>query len=106
VELLEDNHIAYKLEIGGQSIGRRYARSDEIGIPIAITVDFQTLEDQCVTLRDRDSMVQHRVQVWVSLLVVRSNARSLGALLTRHLGTMVPDCVAAKHFATSPRKSY
>ncbi len=43
------------------SIGRRYARADEIGVPVAITVDFQTLEDNTVTLRDRDSWKQVRV---------------------------------------------
>jgi glycyl-tRNA synthetase len=41
-------------------IGRRYARSDEIGIPAAITIDHQTLEDQTVTLRSRDTTEQTR----------------------------------------------
>lgn len=48
-------------EIG--SIGRRYRRQDEIGTPISITIDFQTLEDNTVTLRDRDSMKQKRVKI-------------------------------------------
>jgi glycyl-tRNA synthetase len=43
------------------SIGRRYARADEIGIPQCVTVDHQTLEDGTVTLRDRDSGEQVRV---------------------------------------------
>ena len=42
------------------SIGRRYARSDEIGTPIGLTIDYQTLEDETVTLRDRDSWKQVR----------------------------------------------
>ena len=42
------------------SIGKRYARQDEIGTPIAVTVDYQTLEDDTVTLRDRDSWRQVR----------------------------------------------
>lgn len=42
------------------SIGRRYARADEAGIPVAITVDYDTLKDGTVTLRDRDSWVQLR----------------------------------------------
>ncbi|KAJ1921744.1 Glycine--tRNA ligase 1, mitochondrial [Mycoemilia scoparia] len=42
------------------SIGRRYARNDELGTPFAITVDFQTLEDNSVTLRERDSTKQIR----------------------------------------------
>ncbi|MEL6539192.1 MAG: glycine--tRNA ligase [Bacteroidota bacterium] len=45
----------------GASIGKRYARQDLIGTPYCITVDHQTLEDQTVTLRERDSMQQHRI---------------------------------------------
>jgi glycyl-tRNA synthetase len=45
------------------SIGRRYARADEIGVPYAITVDFQSLEDGTVTIRDRDTRQQVRVKV-------------------------------------------
>ncbi|MDW7978084.1 MAG: His/Gly/Thr/Pro-type tRNA ligase C-terminal domain-containing protein, partial [Candidatus Caldarchaeum sp.] len=43
------------------SIGRRYRRQDEIGTPFCITVDYQTLEDNTVTVRDRDTMKQERV---------------------------------------------
>jgi len=45
------------------AIGRRYRRQDEIGTPFGVTVDFQTLEDNTVTLRDRDSMRQERVAI-------------------------------------------
>jgi glycyl-tRNA synthetase len=45
------------------AIGRRYRRQDEIGTPLCVTVDFDTLEDQAVTVRDRDSMVQERVGI-------------------------------------------
>ncbi|WP_199040430.1 glycine--tRNA ligase [Glycomyces salinus] len=45
------------------AIGRRYRRADEIGTPYCITVDFDTLEDQAVTIRDRDSMKQERVAI-------------------------------------------
>jgi glycyl-tRNA synthetase len=44
-----------------QAIGRRYRRQDEIGTPFCITVDFETLEDEAVTIRSRDSMLQERV---------------------------------------------
>jgi glycyl-tRNA synthetase len=47
----------------GGSIGRRYRRQDEIGTPWGITVDGQTMEDDTVTLRDRDSLEQVRVQI-------------------------------------------
>ena len=43
------------------AIGRRYRRQDEIGTPFCVTVDFETLEDQAVTVRDRDAMTQQRV---------------------------------------------
>jgi glycyl-tRNA synthetase len=47
-----------------QSIGRRYRRQDEIGTPLCVTVDFQTVEqDQAVTIRERDSMTQIRVPI-------------------------------------------
>lgn len=45
------------------SIGRRYRRQDEAGTPYCITVDFETLEDQCVTVRDRDTMEQVRIKI-------------------------------------------
>ena len=46
-----------------QSIGRRYRRQDEIGTPFCVTVDFDTLDDRQVTIRDRDTMYQARVPV-------------------------------------------
>ena len=46
-----------------QSIGRRYRRQDEIGTPLAVTVDFESLDDKAVTIRDRDSTKQVRVPI-------------------------------------------
>jgi glycyl-tRNA synthetase len=46
-----------------QAIGRRYARMDEIGTPFCVTVDGQTLQDQTVTVRERDSMRQERISM-------------------------------------------
>ena len=46
-----------------QSIGRRYRRQDEIGTPLAVTVDFDTIDDDAVTIRDRDTMKQTRVSI-------------------------------------------
>ncbi len=46
-----------------QSIGKRYRRQDEIGTPYCVTVDFDSLEDKAVTIRDRDSMEQERVAI-------------------------------------------
>ena len=46
-----------------QSIGRRYRRQDEIGTPLCVTVDFETLDDNAVTIRDRDTMKQDRISI-------------------------------------------
>ena len=46
-----------------QSIGRRYRRQDEIGTPYCVTIDFDTIDDNQVTIRDRDTMNQSRVPV-------------------------------------------
>jgi glycyl-tRNA synthetase len=46
-----------------QAIGRRYRRQDEIGTPFCVTVDFETLQDNAVTVRDRDTMSQERVSL-------------------------------------------
>ncbi len=45
------------------SIGKRYRREDEIGTPYCVTIDFDTLDDNCVTIRDRDTMEQVRVNI-------------------------------------------
>lgn len=45
------------------AIGKRYRRQDEIGTPICITYDFDSLEDGCVTVRDRDTMAQERIKI-------------------------------------------
>ena len=46
-----------------QSIGKRYRRQDEIGTPLCVTYDFESEEDNCVTVRDRDTMTQERVRL-------------------------------------------
>ena len=46
-----------------QSIGRRYRRQDEIGTPFCVTIDFESLEDKQVTIRERDSLRQIRVPI-------------------------------------------
>ena len=45
------------------NIGKRYRRQDEIGTPFCVTIDFDTLKDDTVTLRDRDSGKQERVEI-------------------------------------------
>jgi len=60
-QLLKPNFICQYDEVG--SIGRRYRRQDEIGTPFAITIDFETLEKDDVTIRDKDTMKQERVKI-------------------------------------------
>jgi glycyl-tRNA synthetase len=54
-----------------QAIGRRYRRQDEIGTPFCVTVDFDSLEDKRVTIRDRDSMGQDRVPIAELVSILR-----------------------------------
>ncbi len=61
VEMLRP-HVAVAWDQAG-SIGRRYRRQDEIGTPIGVTVDYQTLEDDTVTVRDRDTTKQERIAI-------------------------------------------
>jgi glycyl-tRNA synthetase len=56
------------------SIGRRYARADEIGIPYCITVDYDTMADGTVTLRDRNSKSQERLDVEALTIRLRASA--------------------------------
>ena len=61
-ELAADLRKSWNVEFDDAgAVGRRYRRQDEIGTPFCVTVDFDTLEDQAVTVRDRDTMTQERV---------------------------------------------
>ncbi|KAI8920193.1 hypothetical protein DFJ77DRAFT_507576 [Powellomyces hirtus] len=68
---LRRSNIANKVDDSGSSIGKRYARNDELGTPFAVTVDFQTVQDQTVTLRERDSTKQIREKIPVILDIVK-----------------------------------
>ncbi|WP_304124732.1 glycine--tRNA ligase [Methanosphaera cuniculi] len=61
-ETLRSNNIITSYDTSG-TIGRRYARSDEIGIPYAITVDYDTIDDNSVTIRNRDTFKQVRIKI-------------------------------------------
>jgi glycyl-tRNA synthetase len=63
-EIMADLQLEYSLQYDEKdSIGKRYRRQDAIGTPYSITVDHQSLEDNTVTIRDRDSMEQQRVSL-------------------------------------------
>lgn len=61
--LLTKAGVSSKVDDSGQSVGRRYARADECGIPYAFTIDHTTLDDDTITMRDMDSMKQIRIQL-------------------------------------------
>jgi glycyl-tRNA synthetase len=71
-------HVAAVYDDGG-SIGKRYRRQDEIGTPFCLTIDHESLEDNSVTLRDRDSLEQTRVPISeiVSTIIQKVNAYDL-----------------------------
>lgn len=58
-KLIENDFRVYYDESG--SIGKRYSRLDAVGVPFCITIDHQTLEDDSITIRERDSLKQIRV---------------------------------------------
>jgi glycyl-tRNA synthetase len=55
----------------GASIGKKYSRNDEIGVPFAITVDHTTFADDTVTLRERDTMAQVRATIVMSMRTMK-----------------------------------
>ena len=64
------------------SIGKRYRRQDAIGTPYCITVDHDTLKDNCVTIRERDTMKQERVSI-DQLRAIIENKVSMSNLLRK-----------------------
>ncbi len=63
IKNLRRQGVSSQIDDSGASIGKRYSRNDEIGIPFGITVDFQTVKDNTVTLRERDSTQQVRLSI-------------------------------------------
>ena len=62
-EMLRSRDIVTKVDATSATIGRRYARADELGIPFGVTIDFESLLDNSVTVRDRDSTAQVRIPI-------------------------------------------
>lgn len=74
---MADEDISHKIDDGSGSIGRRYVRSDEIGIPFSITIDFDSVKiPNTVTLRERDSKEQLRIPLDAVVNVVRHLSRN------------------------------
>jgi glycyl-tRNA synthetase len=64
--------ISSRIDDSSATIGKRYSRNDELGTPLGITIDFQTLKDGSITLRDRDSMRQVRGEEAKVLAAIQS----------------------------------
>ena len=62
-KILRVNKISYIVDLSSAGIGKKYSRMDEMGIPHAITIDYQTNDDDTVTIRDRDTMKQYRLRI-------------------------------------------
>ena len=62
-DLFQASNVTNRIDSSSGSVGRRYARADELGIPFGVTIDFQTLMDSTITLRDRDTMSQVRIPI-------------------------------------------
>lgn len=69
-DLLSNEFICMYDETG--TVGKRYRRQDEIGTPYSITIDFDSLEDHSVTIRDRDTMEQERVKIDELILILKN----------------------------------
>lgn len=79
--------IANKVDDSSATIGKRYSRNDELGTPLGITVDFQSIKDHTITLRDRDSTKQVRADLETICTAIQSivNADKTWADIQREL---------------------
>lgn len=69
---LRSNGVSSRVDDSSASIGKRYSRNDELGTPLGITVDFQSVQDKTYTLRDRDSTKQVRADEGKILTAIQS----------------------------------
>lgn len=84
---LMDSDLATRVDKSTAAIGRRYARADELGVPFAVTVDFDTLKDGTVTMRERDSTKQVRMprdEVTFCLFQIVHNKKTWDDLLKKY----------------------
>lgn len=64
--------VSNRVDDSGSTIGKRYARNDELGTPFALTVDFQTVQDGTITLRERDTTKQIREKVSLNVIITEN----------------------------------
>ena len=85
--LLTRAGLSSKLDDSGQSVGRRYARTDEQGIPYAFTIDHETLKDNTITMREMDTMKQIRLPIAEAagtLMDLTSNRHTWAEMLAKY----------------------
>jgi len=70
-KILKQHNILSRIDNSGANIGKKYARSDEMGTPFNVTVDFETKNDRKVTIRERDSTKQIRVLIHDAPILLR-----------------------------------
>ena len=92
-QMLTKLGVTSKIDDSGASVGKRYARTDECGIPFAFTVDFDTLEDDSVTMRELGSMKQIRIPM--------ADAGSLISSIVTQQATWSDACEKYPAFASS-----
>ena len=91
---LMDSDLSTRVDKSSAALGRRYARSDELGVPFAVTVDFQTLADETVTLRERDSTRQIRMpksEITPSIFAIVHNKLTWEQLVKKYPLVQVED---------------
>ena len=85
--------LSSKVDDSGQTVGKRYARTDECGIPYAFTIDHETLENDTVTMREMDTMKQIRIPIQEAPIILGDlvNGRATWAeMLAKHPNVQAP----------------
>lgn len=91
---LMDSDLATRVDKSSATLGRRYARCDELGVPFAVTVDFQSVSDGTVTLRERDSCKQvrlHKDDVTTLIFQIVHNKTSWEKIMNKYPNVQVDD---------------
>jgi glycyl-tRNA synthetase len=96
VAALRESDVSCKVDASAGAIGKRYSKADEIGVPLCVTIDFETAATQSIVLRERDSMQQLRVPI-AQLAALANN-------LTRGRITWAQTCASYPQFGVHGRK--
>ena len=106
VTSLKQYNLSHKVDDSSGSIGRRYARTDAIGIPFGITVDFDTVKTNTATLRERNSTRQIRAEVGNTSHCYTITTCSLSHHAYRHTMLTVTTCIPSHHACTPSQHAH